>query len=211
MLLDNCSNAFSSASKALNYGVKQAKGDVLVFLHQDIEFIACDILSYIYDFAMEHQNAVFGAAGVKARQSGLSDGKILTSMYRGPDKIKQEDDSISQPMECFTLDECLIACHRHVMDLISFDEKVCDGWHLYGADLCLQACMTDCLSVMTVPLDIWHKSNGNADKSYMKTQDRLAEKYHKVFKVINTTNGFQYTDPVRRFLVNFYRKLRYHS
>ena len=34
--IDNSNNKFSSASQALNYGSEKAKGDILVFSHQDI-------------------------------------------------------------------------------------------------------------------------------------------------------------------------------
>ena len=42
--LDNTGHRFSSASKALNYGTTKATGDVIVYLHQDIEFMSDDVL-----------------------------------------------------------------------------------------------------------------------------------------------------------------------
>ena len=60
-----------------------------------------------------------------------------------------------------------------LLTLLSFDEVICDGWHLYGADLCLQANLVSGMSVMVVPMNIWHKSNGNADKSYFITQNKI--------------------------------------
>ena len=37
VMIDNRNNTFSSAASALNYGTSKAQGEVLVFLHQDIE------------------------------------------------------------------------------------------------------------------------------------------------------------------------------
>ncbi len=207
VMIDNRQKAFGSAAAALNYGAEKAEGDVLVFLHQDIEFLSDAALEQIYDFAVENKNVIFGAAGVKSRKEDTS-GKVFTSMYAGENKVKNT--SLDKATECFTLDECLIACHRDCMKNIAFDEKTCDGWHLYGADLCLQAGLDSNLRVMVIPMDyVWHKSNGNADRSYHKTQSELARKYKGKYDIINTTNGFQYTNGFKRFVANIYRKLRY--
>lgn len=202
--IDNTSHQFSSASKALNYGTDQATGDVIVYLHQDIEFMSDDVLEYIYDYATENKKIIFGSAGVNDKGTD-KDVVILTAMHG----YEGENRTIDKPTKALTLDECLIACHKSCMEKLRFDEDVCDGWHLYGADLCLQAINFAGMSVYAVPLNVWHKSGGCADTSYFDTQDRLAEKYKRYHKVINTTNSFVYTNPLRRKLVRAYRKLRY--
>jgi hypothetical protein len=65
------------------------------------------------------------------------------------------------------------------------------------------------MEVFAIPLNVWHKSNGNADKSYYDCQNRLGKKYRKYFDVVNTTNGWVYTSSLKRFAQNLYRKLRY--
>lgn len=207
IMLDNRGRKYKSAAEALNAGVDMAKGEVLVFLHQDIEFVSANTLEYIYDYATANKNAVFGAAGVTQRTAPDSEVFILSSMYAGPDKQKYSD--MNESKTAFTLDECLIACHSSCMEKLRFDEEICDGWHLYGADLCLQALAFANFSVQVVPLDCWHKSNGCADKSYFMCQSRLAKKYRKYFKIINTTNGYSYTNPLKRTIQNLYRKIRY--
>ncbi len=207
VMLDNRSRRYKSASEALNDGVSKAKGDVFVFLHQDIEFLSSGTLEYIYDYAVSNKEVIFGAAGVKQRTTSNSETLLLSAMYAGPDKHKY--DLISEPCDAFTLDECLIACHSSCMNKLRFDEKICDGWHLYGADLCLQALAYAGFKVQAVPLDCWHKSNGCADKAYFECQSRLAKKYRSYYKIINTTNGYSYTSPIKRALQNLYRKIRY--
>lgn len=207
VLIDNRLNKFSSAAAALNYGITQVKSEVVVFLHQDIEFLDEMVLESIYDFAVSHQNTIFGAAGVTSKNNKDYTQTLLSSMFSGPNRSK--NNGLDSPQECFTLDECLIACHRSIMNKLAFDEIICDGWHLYGADLCLQAQITDGLNVMAVPMNVWHKSNGNADTSYFITQNRLAKKYRGRFRIINTTNGYQYTGSFKRFFINLYRKIVY--
>jgi hypothetical protein len=63
--------------------------------------------------------------------------------------------------------------------------------------------------VVALPINVWHKSNGNADKAYFKTQNKLGAKYRKYFKIINTTNGYVYTNIFKRILQNLYRKIKY--
>lgn len=208
VMIDNQSGAFSSASAAYNFGVSKAKGDVFVFLHQDIEFLSNTAVEQIYDFASQNRNVLFGVAGVKQRKRLSDNSIILTSFYNGEKKLK--NNTVKTATVCFTLDECLFACYRDVMKEVTFDEKVCDGWHLYGADLCLQASLNPNLMVMVVPMNyVWHKSNGNADKSYRRTQNKLAKKYKGKYKIINTTNGYQYTSFLKRMCLNAYRKIKY--
>lgn len=204
VLIDNSNSKFKSAAQALNFGVKKAIGDVIVFLHQDIVFLDSNQLSNMFDFAINNRNIIFGAAGVQHKHYNLG---IISSIYEGPYKNKYN--SLIQPKMVYTLDECLIGCHRDCLSKVSFDEVVCDGWHLYGADLCLQANLVDGMSVMVLPMNIWHKSTGNADKSYYITQNKLGKKYSHKYKIINTTNGFVYTNFIKRSLLNFYRKIRY--
>lgn len=148
--LDNTHNRFSSAAEALNYGTSKATGEVFVYLHQDIEFLSDNVLEYIYDYAVENKTTVFGSAGVGDMNKG-EDLKILTTMHK-------YTKTIDRPTKAFVLDECLIACHKSCMQKLKFDEKLCDGWHLYGADLCLQAINFAGMSVYAVPMNVWHKS-----------------------------------------------------
>ncbi len=206
VLINNTKGEFKSAAAALNYGADKAQGDKLIFLHQDIEFLREDALEYIEDYLDKNPRALIGAAGVTCRDKGF-DGEIVSSMYAGPDKTKYSDEE--NPREGFVLDECLFGCNRELFKTIRFDEKVCDGWHLYAADLCLQAVINS-FEVVILPLpQVWHKSNGNADKAYFATQNELAKKYRKNFKIINTTNSYVYTNPVKRALLNLYRNLKY--
>lgn len=49
ILLDNRGRKFESAAAALNEGIEKSTGEVLVFLHQDIEFLSEGVLEDIYD------------------------------------------------------------------------------------------------------------------------------------------------------------------
>lgn len=205
VMIDNTARQFSSAAGALNYGLSKSTGEVVVFLHQDMEFLNPMVLDNIYNYIIAHKDTIIGSAGVKQKKNSSDKTPILSSMKNEYGRY----DTLKAPEKVFTLDECLIACHRNCMEKISFDEKICDGWHLYAADLCIQAQAFEKMSVYAVPMDVWHKSSGCADKAYYTTQKKLAAKYKKYFKIINTTNGWVYTSPIKCMLHSVYRRIRY--
>lgn len=202
--LDNTNGDFSSAAKALNYGAMQANGDVLVFLHQDIVFCSDYVLEYVYNFLSVHEECLCGAAGV---ENDFKNRRLtLSSMYQGD--MDNRYDTIDSPREVFSLDECFMACKKSLFSKIKYDEKLCDGWHLYGVDLCLQAKVKGIKSFV-LPLDILHKSIGNVDDSFAVALNKLAVKYRKNFSFICTTCSFIYTNPIKRALLNLIRKLKH--
>ncbi len=208
IFLDNKNGKFSSAAKALNYGIDHSTGEVLVFLHQDIEFLDSYVLKNIYDFVIDNKDKIVGAAGVKSKETDKTS-QVFSAMCEGEGKSRYT--TLNVPTRAFVLDECLIACHRDCFKKIRFDEELCDGWHLYGADLCLQAINFAGFSVYVLPMNIYHKSHGNADKSYFKTQNKLAKKYRNYYKIINTTNSYVFTNSIKRLLQNLYRKVKYNQ
>lgn len=64
ILVDNRANHFSSAAAALNAGAEKARGEVLVFVHQDVELTAPNTLDLIKQFIKENPKDAGGAAGV---------------------------------------------------------------------------------------------------------------------------------------------------
>lgn len=109
IFIDNKNGKFSSAAKALNYGVDHSTGDVLVFLHQDIEFLDSYVLKNIYDFVIKNKEKIVGAAGVKSKETDRTS-EIFSAMCEGEEKSRYTTLDVST--RAFILDECLIACYR---------------------------------------------------------------------------------------------------
>ena len=53
ILIDNRENKFNSAASALNYGGKKSKGEILIFVHQDVEFYENNLKDIKYYFKFE--------------------------------------------------------------------------------------------------------------------------------------------------------------
>ena len=121
---------FTSAASAYNSALREAKGDILVFVHQDVYLpegwinrvrSAIEVLS-----VRDPDWAVLGVWGVK------NDGGYAGYVYWQGVAGKHFDGGI----EVVSLDEMVLILRRTSM--LSFDENL-RGFHMYGADLCLEA------------------------------------------------------------------------
>lgn len=150
--VDNRNNKFFSAAHALNYGAEQSKGEWLIFLHQDIEFLdKYSLKNFCYElFKMKEESGILGLYG---------------NAYR-PAKTN------TQLNIADTLDECFVGMNKTLWEQYKFNTDICDGWHLYVVELCIRVRQKDC-NVYFKDFSIKHLSSGTVNKAYMKTFRRL--------------------------------------
>lgn len=207
--IDNQGNgAFSSAAAAYNAVLdKGLDAEVFIFCHQDVIFLNSSIQE-IYQLCRKNPQTLYGAAGVENIGHGEKS-RIISSMAIIQQGWNYKTLPKGSTRDVFSLDECLICGNRKVFQTLRFDEQVCDGWHLYAAEFCMQ-CHLNGIGVKVFDADIVHLSGGNLDKSFYQCEKRIVKKYRNVFPMISYTCGWSYTDPVRYFLLTVYRKIRYH-
>ena len=189
--LDNTNGKFSSAAQALNHGGSQAKGDYIIFAHQDM-WLASDtwledaerILSTLPDLG------VAGVAGVSEKgKDWYERRKFSLNTLDGacPDRVPPVD----RPETVQTLDECLLIVLRSVFAELKFDSKTFDGWDCYGADYCLSTAEMG-LKSYVIPLPCTHScSRGSGYRFWefrdlLKYQKRLYRKHRRSYKTIYT-------------------------
>jgi len=198
--IDNTKNKFKSAAEALNYGGKKAKGNYLMFVHQDVDLSSN---SWLED-AEEILNSIhnLGIAGV----AGMSE-EGETQKDRGRNIIKHGNrmwglaNPIQKPEPVQTLDECLVIIPRSVFNVLRFDEKTCDDWHLYAVDYSLSVKKLG-FGVYAIPMFIYHKSTGavpiiwhrtilssSLPDSYYRTLRKTIKKHKNHVKELYTTCG----------------------
>lgn len=171
---------FDSASETLNYGVSISKGDVLLFVHQDIEFLDDSILNDIDNYCKTFDFAIAGVCGV----IGTGEYKVASSVTIGPTH-RQAGRKILQPEESFVLDECLLIVKREKFN--TFD-NIGSTWHFYAVDYCLGAKERG-EKVMLFPLPIYHLSPGwSLNYDYFNRLKTLGKK-HNNLKYICTCMG----------------------
>jgi hypothetical protein len=124
---------YSSAAGAYNDAIEKAHTDILVFAHQDVYLpegwggqfqAALERLS-----KMDPRWAVAGVWGVPTNCEGV--GHVFCT---GLGRRLGED--FTQPVEVRTLDELMLVVRKS--SGLRFDPDL-PGYHMYGADICLQA------------------------------------------------------------------------
>lgn len=184
ILLENTQKKFKSAAEALNYGGKKANGEYILFVHQDMDMCSGTFLKDLERILDSISN--LGIAGVAGKSEK---GLIVSNMKQGmPPKFAGKI-QINKPVKVQTLDECLFVIPKKIFNLLKFDEKVCDGWHLYAVDYCL--CVKERgLTVYVLPVSTYHKSIGESlSKDYYDVVKKLLKKHAKNYKWIYTTIG----------------------
>ena len=200
ILVDNRENKFNNASSALNYGSKKAKGDYLIFAHQDIYFSDKDWIEKTGKTLEKLPK--LGIAGVA--------GKTVDSLVRGNIKqgIKPEDLTpykISKPEKASTLDECLFIIPKKVFDKYNLNENTCPDWHLYAVDYVYNITNKG-YNAYLIPSELEHRSPGaSMSNTYYTTLPNLQKKYLKKV-LIRTCMGDWFTFvpiKVQKFIKKF--------
>lgn len=147
VVIDNSHNQLS-IFQAYNEGVRQSKGGVLCFMHEDVLFRSEDWGQVIEGhFASDDQIGLIGFAGthflpdtpmywysspfVSQRNLNNDDGKVEEHFH---EEWFGERDLI----ETVAVDGLCFFVRKVVFRDIAFDEKIYNGFHLYDMDICMQ-------------------------------------------------------------------------
>ena len=203
ILIDNTQGKFESAAEALNSGGGKAKGEYIMFVHQDVDLCSD---SWLEDTEkLLNSLPALGIAGVGGarRSHGPRRVESLTNIKHGiPPVNVQYGVPLHKPEKVQTVDECLVIIPRPVFDILQFDEKVCDGWHLYAVDYSLSVARLG-LGAHVIPASIYHSSTGIPNKNiwqtilsvssfpagYYRTMEKLLQKHRSHTKRVYTTCG----------------------
>jgi hypothetical protein len=202
--IDNISGSFKSASEALNYGGNKANGKYIMFVHQDVELTSNAWLEDAEEILQSIPNlGIAGVAGMDSKGNNNKD-RGRNIIWHGKPAVKWSwCNPIHKPESVQTLDECLIIIPKSIFNVLRFDDKVCDDWHLYGVDYCLSAKKMG-FEVNAIPMNIYHLSTsattnktlwqviftlGVLPNGYYKTLKKLLNKHKGYQKQIYTTSG----------------------
>ena len=193
--LDNTDNKFSSAAEALNFGGEKAKGDYILFAHQDMWLSSDSWLEEVERMLESIPDlGIAGVAGVseknrtdKKRRKWSID--VYNEVWCGGGNKR-----VQRPEEVQTLDECLLIIPRSVFAKLQFDAEVFDGWDCYGADYCLSVKQLG-LKAYVIPASCSHSCARRKGyqpwefKELFKFQKKLYIKHRKNYKLIDTWMG----------------------
>lgn len=198
IVINTKEEGLTSASAALNSGADRSSGDILLFAHQDIEFLQTDILERIEKYSSDYE---FGVGGVAGR--ALSEPYVYSSVIHGKER-EPAGIKITEPRSTDSLDECIFFMKKESFK--RFDD-LGDTWHFYAVEYS-QRCKLNGEKVMLFPLEIYHLSPGwSLNNSYWKTLKLVAKKYKGKLKYIITTMGIFRNDASLPLHIA-YRKLK---
>ena len=174
-------------AEAFNRGIDKATGDLLIFSHDDIEFLNPKTWFARLSGHLSHADVV-GVAGTKRLIGGAwaqvgppyNFGKVAENDGQ---KAKYRVLMFSTPAPLVTgiqaLDGCFIAVKRNVVQKLRFDENTFDGFHCYDIDFTFSAYSMGFNLAVATDLAILHASSGNFDPNWQKYADLLVAKHKK--------------------------------
>lgn len=148
-------SGFDCAGSAYNSGLSEATSQIVVFAHQDVylpEGWTASLARALQTLATSDTNwgvlGVFGVShGVESKMRGHCYSTGLKRVLGAP---------FYSPIEARVLDELLLIVRRS--SGLKFDDRL-PAFHLYGADVCLQASAKGLKSYI-IPAFCIHNSNG---------------------------------------------------
>jgi GT2 family glycosyltransferase len=171
---------------AYNLGVQKARGDILVFVHEDAFFMESGWDAVL---AKKFTDTTLGLVGIAGTQFLFPDppgwvvagrpfirGKVVHETHGG-DRFHLTVFSWDESdVEVVAVDGLFFAIRRRLFDDIRFDEATFDGFHFYDLDICMQVRRTH-RCIVTSEILITHRSGGAFDETWRKYAQRFTTKY----------------------------------
>lgn len=172
-----------------NRGMKLAKGEHLIFCHDDIEFVtddASESLEYAFKFS-----DVFGvlgtrrAVGANFMRAGIPH---LLGLWVQEDQAGLYElyiSAIEGVLMCGaqSLDGLFIGCHKSVAFNLNWDEETFPGWHGYDADFSYRAFRAGMNVTVCASIPLVHTTNGTfADEKFILAEANFFKKHPETLK-----------------------------
>lgn len=171
IILNNKDGKYPSASNGLNVGAGNARGNIIIFMHQDFYMEDNNLVLKYYNFLKKNNDSIIGPAGVK------EEGLTITDITETNNKIRRGIRAYGKIMEVYSLDECMFAMSKHRWEMLKFDEITCDNWHCYAVDICYQNLVSGGKNIL-FPVQACHASTGNANtREFRRSVKKLLIKY----------------------------------
>lgn len=174
-----------SLAEAYNRGTDRARGDVLVFSHDDIEFL--DPVTWVARLKKHLERfAIVGLAGTTRLTSAAwaqagppytfghvaeTDGKI------GPYRVLVCAVPAPAIPGIQALDGLFLAARREAALSVRFDEETFDGFHCYDIDFTYRAYLSGYALAVATDLPVLHDSQGSFDDKWSLYAERFMRKH----------------------------------
>lgn len=172
-----------SLSEGYNRGARQAHGDILVFCHDDVRFLAPDFRARLLAHLKSHE--VIGVAGSTqctgpaALWSGApaAQGWVVYPAADGTKSVTICGTRGPVVENVQVLDGLFIAARRAAYERLRFDETTFDGFHLYDLDFSYRAHLAGARVAICADLLAEHASLGGFDARWEHYAARFRQKF----------------------------------
>ena len=166
LILDNSVGEWDCYG-AIRHFLKEAQGDLIIVIHDDIEFGDLSsplLLERIREVSIKDRSAsLFGVAGISSKgQRGIG------HFY---DATCEQNWGFPDGGQASSLDECFLVIKNG--QGINVSDGL-EGYHFYGTDLCLNT-MSLGLSCYVIDYPLIHKSAGSLNENFFAARDRFEE------------------------------------
>ena len=188
-----------SLCEGYNRGLRQAKGDICVFSHDDIEILSDDLGQTLRrHLASWDVVGVAGTTRINAMSwanSGIryARGVVTQRTADGYDiKFLGAPEMVNGAIQ--GLDGVFFAARREVAEKIGFDEVTFDGWHGYDTDFTFRCYLAGYRLAVCLDIRLIHFSEGTVDDAWL----RYAERFHAKHAAHLTTDSAPWVEVRRR-------------
>jgi hypothetical protein len=171
-----------SLAEAYNRGAAKARGDVLVFAHDDIELRTSDFAARLFAH-LERYDGV-GVAGASRITGPRWDhagqrhihGHVLHLPPPGKAGVLLMAAGFQRPVceDVKVLDGVFIAVHRRVWEAHKYDFRTYDGFHGYDLDFTRRASAAGARFAVPLDLTLLHRSTGRYGGDWRRYAQRFA-------------------------------------
>jgi hypothetical protein len=168
LFIDNSSENHTCAYRGLDAMLSAAAGDVVVLCHQDVRLLTDTRQTLDARLAeLEKRDSDWALAG---NAGAVAPGSLA---LRITDPHGSNQNTSAWPARVMSLDENFIAVRRSAR--IGFSRDL-SGYHLYGADICLNAAMAG-YSAYVIDFHLAHLSAGNKGTAFKAAEQAFRQKW----------------------------------
>lgn len=171
-----------SIFEAYNIGVAKANGNILCFMHQDLEFQSYEWGNEVERLLFDKNIDACAVAGTDYyRKSpsyypcGRGHNKINVIQSTDSGDVKWQDYDSAERLAVF--DGMWFCIKKHCFEKIRFDDSLYSGFHFYDIDIATQLWVNN-MSVYTLP-NVWikHFSEGNPNVEWLRNAFKFYGKW----------------------------------
>lgn len=196
VVIDNSTNKYN-IFQAYNEGVRLSKGDILCFMHEDIQFHTPQWGKIVISYFNDKSIGIVGVVGTcympqcpaawwhtHYLAGQLIQGNYENDVYRKEDIFyKQYNENCNSLVNACIVDGLWFCMPKSIFNKIKFDDVLYHGFHCYDIDICMQVIKLHYQVKISYDILIEHFSSGKCDKVWYENLNIWYRKWKKMLPI----------------------------